>query len=707
MKAAILTVVMAGEPDVVLARRRAREVAELLGFDAGDQTRIATAVSEIARNAFQFAGSGRVEFHLEGTMAPQLLVVRVSDRGRGIRNVEGTLAGSVSHLGIVGARRLVDRFEIESSPSGTVVVLKKILPSTVPYRPPARLQEVAADLLTRAPSGPYEELQRQNQELLQALDQVRRHQEELALLNSELEDTNRGVLALYAELDEKADHLRRADELKSRFLSNMSHEFRTPLNSITALTGLLLGRTDGDLNEEQEQQIRLMRKAAQELSELVNDLLDLAKVEAGKIVVRPSEFDVSGLFAALRGMLRPLLVSDRVSLLFEDPGGVPPLTTDEAKVSQILRNFLSNAIKFTERGEIRVTATWDPGTDMVIFRVSDTGIGIAQADQQRIFEEFGQLDNPVQKKVKGTGLGLPLTRRLAHLLGGSAWVESEPGVGSSFYASIPASYSAPEPAMLPPPVEADPALIPILVVEDSPETLLTYEKYLKRSAFQIIPARNAAEARAMLRRHPPAAVILDILLPGEDGWGLLAEIKTNPETDGVPVVVVTSTEDERKVYALGADAYFHKPVGRAALLARLTELTAKGRAPALIVDDDETFRYLLRRSIGARLVLEARDGLEGLRMAREFAPAIVFLDLSMPEMTGQQVLEALRADPATASLPVVIVTAKTLGAAERAELGSRVVGIIPKDEVSPQRIGHAMEQAAEAAGAREIDNGGT
>src|SRR5262249_20502651 len=207
-----------------------------------------------------------------------------------------------------------------------------------------------------------EEVRQQNQELLRTLGELQKRQTELRQLNRELEDTNRGVVALYAELDEKADYLRRASEMKSRFLSNMSHEFRTPLNSIQSLARLLLDRSDGDLMPEQEKQVSYIRKAAEDLTELVNDLLDLAKVEAGKVIVRPTEFEAGPLFGALRGMLRPLLTHNAsVALVFEEPVGVPTLNTDESKVSQILRNFISNALKFTERGEVRVSAV--PGPD--------------------------------------------------------------------------------------------------------------------------------------------------------------------------------------------------------------------------------------------------------------------------------------------------------------------------------------------------------
>ncbi len=265
----ILTVAIASEPDVVLARHRARDIAALLGFDQTDQTRMATAVSEIARNALQYAGSGKVEFSLEGAMPPQLLLIRISDRGRGIKELDRVLSGAyVSStgmgLGISGARRLVDQFHIQSGESGTVITLKKLLPAGSRLVAPEYLPAMMDELARREPASPYQEVKKQNQELLLALEELRSRQEELAQLNSELEDTNRGVVALYAELDEKADHLRRADELKSRFLSNMSHEFRTPLNSIMALTGLLLDRADGDLTAEQEKQVTLVRRSAQE-----------------------------------------------------------------------------------------------------------------------------------------------------------------------------------------------------------------------------------------------------------------------------------------------------------------------------------------------------------------------------------------------------------------------------------------------------------
>jgi signal transduction histidine kinase len=255
-------------------------------------------------------------------------------------------------------------------------------------------------------------------------------------LTQELTETNQGVVALYAELDDRAADLREASELKSRFLSYMSHEFRTPLGSIRSLTRILLDGLDGPLTDEQEKQIRFIQGSAEELTEMVNDLLDLAKIEAGRISISPEWFEMFDLFAALRGMFKPILTNQSVDLVFEEPTDVPRVYTDDKKLSQILRNFISNAIKFTQRGEVRVSAKYrSPG--WVTFAVADTGIGIAKEHQSTLFQDFVQLDSPIQKRFRGTGLGLALSKRLAELLGGSVAVQSELGRGSTFSAIIP------------------------------------------------------------------------------------------------------------------------------------------------------------------------------------------------------------------------------------------------------------------------------
>jgi signal transduction histidine kinase len=255
-------------------------------------------------------------------------------------------------------------------------------------------------------------------------------------LRAELDETNQGVLALYAELDNQAEQLRQASELKSRFLSYMSHEFRTPLGSILSMTRLLDDELDGPLTEEQHKQLAFVSTAARDLSDMVDDLLDLAKIEAGRITISPAWFELMDLFSALRGMFRPIVDGTAADLIFEAPEGMPKLYTDDKKLAQILRNFISNALKFTPRGEVRVSAGM-VGTDRVRFAVSDTGIGIPEELQGVLFEDFAQVDSPLQKRLRGTGLGLSLCRQFAHLLGGEVGLQSEAGVGSVFHVELP------------------------------------------------------------------------------------------------------------------------------------------------------------------------------------------------------------------------------------------------------------------------------
>jgi signal transduction histidine kinase len=261
-------------------------------------------------------------------------------------------------------------------------------------------------------------------------------QQQLQALRAELEETNRGVLALYAELDTQAEELRRATELKSRFLAYMSHEFRTPISAIRSIARLLIDRVDGPLTAEQEKQVSFIQQTAAEFSEMVDDLLDLAKVEAGRVDISPAWFEMVDLFAALRGMFKPVLTNPSVSLVFEEPQDVPRLYSDDRKLAQILRNFISNALKFTTRGEVRVLARRE-GDNHVTFAVADTGIGIAPEFHHALFQDFVQVDSPVQKRLRGTGLGLSLSKRLAELLGGSVAVSSALGQGSTFSVTIP------------------------------------------------------------------------------------------------------------------------------------------------------------------------------------------------------------------------------------------------------------------------------
>jgi signal transduction histidine kinase len=274
---------------------------------------------------------------------------------------------------------------------------------------------------------------------LQAL--LAEREADISALREELDETNKGVVALYAELDDKAAQLRDANDLKSRFLSYMSHEFRTPLTSMTSISGILLSRLDGPLTPEQQKQVEFIRSSARELTEMVNDLLDLAKVEAGRITISPEWFEMVDLFAALRGMFKPIAASTSVSLVFDEPEGEIKLFTDDKKLSQILRNFISNALKFTPEGEVRVSARV-LDNDMVEFAVADTGIGIGREHLPNLFADFVQVDVRLQRRLRGTGLGLSLARKFAELLGGKVAVVSELGKGSRFSVVLPLRFEA-------------------------------------------------------------------------------------------------------------------------------------------------------------------------------------------------------------------------------------------------------------------------
>jgi len=688
MNTPLLTLEVRLELDIVLARQRARQIAGLMGFPALDQTRIATVTSEIARNALESAGGGKVEFLVETGSSPGLRI-RIQERGTGIRELQAILDDpptlpSGLPLTSVGAKPIMDQFQVEPvDGSGVVVSMVKVLPKRKTPFTRQELLKLTGELARQTPRNLIEEIQEQNQELLQTLQELRERQAEIAQLHTrELEETNRGVVALYTELEENANAIQRISDLKSRFLSNMSHEFRTPLNTILTMSGFLLERSDGELTSEQEKQIQFIRKAAEGLSGLVNDLLDLAKVEAGKAFVRPQSFAITDFFESLRESTLPLLGDKPITLVFEDPDGLPTLHTDESKLSQILRNFLSNAVKFTEQGEIRVFASPGPG-DMIIFSVSDTGIGIASRDRSRIFEEFGQIESPIQAHVKGTGLGLPLSRKLAELLGGTVSVRSELGVGSTFFAILPSQYRArDDEADTEPRVHPDFTRFPVLVVEDDPMDLLLYEKFLEGSEFEILPARTLLEARRALRKTRPMAVILDVMTEAESGWTLLTELKRDEATKNIPVLVLTVIGGEEQALALGAEEFRLKPITQSWLLEKLASLKQRSvHESILIIDDEASYRYLLKEILslqGRFAIIEAKDGREGLKLAREARPKVIFLDLMIKDMTGFEVLQHLKANPETQGIPVIVNTSKTIEADDLKRLTPDMAAILPK-----------------------------
>jgi signal transduction histidine kinase/DNA-binding response OmpR family regulator len=686
------TITLRNERDVVLARQRAREIAALLGFDNQEQIRLATATSEMARNAFRYARGGKVSFDIE-IGKTQVMAITISDTGPGIDNLSEIFEGRYRSttgmgLGIVGTKRLMDNFEITSGPGGTLVKMGKDLPFAAPALTTARLKDVSDKISSKTPESPYEEIDRQNRELLKTLQELRARQEELALLNRELEDTNRGVVALYAELDERADYLRRASDLKTSFLSNISHEFRTPLNSIMSLARILLDRLDGDLTGDQETQVGFILESAKTLSEMVNDLLDLAKVEAGKVRIRVKTFEVMELFSALKGMLKPLLADNSsVDLVFVEGSNLPPLRTDEGKVSQILRNFISNAIKFTPQGEIKISAELR-GSGSVLFEVTDTGIGIPPEHLETVFQEFSQIENPLQERYSGTGLGLPLCRKMALLLGGKVWVTSELGRGSSFFVELPVVYKgeadvAGSREEMPAPEFSRPT---VLLIAPDAQAFSLIDPVFKTSEFQLIHVESLERAETWLQRHEPRAVVLDIEGLGNPGWDFLRFFpKPEDPAEQVPVIAIAAPRDSTQVLDSGAALAVSKPLEAASLLQDVRRVTRQEKPKKLLlVDDNDLSLYILRELLDRPWLnlVEAHNGQEALDIIDREQPDAVILDLVMPGMGGFEVLQKLREQEQTRRLPVIVYTSKLLTGEEKKRLTDLAAGLIAKSDVT-------------------------
>jgi signal transduction histidine kinase len=432
--------------DIFAVRQLGREVARAVGMEQQDQTRLATALSEVSR---VLLGGGQVTtaevvFTAPPDGVPTLWVTVRSP-------VSGDAARLGPQLGQVG--RLVDTMEVRDEDTGTVVHMARRLPANAPKLTRERMDEIRTGLGEHVPGNPLDELNLQNQQLIAALDEVRAQRDELARLNAELEETNRGVMALYhqlseeleetnrgvvalyAELDEKSVQLAAASEAKSRFLANVSHELRAPVTAIIGLGRLLTDEGSDQLTEDQQRQVGLIRTSAADLLSLVNDLLDLAKAEAGRIEPTWAEVDLKAVFGQLRGTLRPLATRPEVDFRIDEPA-VPTIYSDEVLLARVLRNLLTNALKFTAAGHVQLSVR--RVDDDVEFVVDDTGTGIPADLHERIFEEFFQVPGSRPISGKGTGLGLPYARRLAGILGGALRVTSTPGEGSTFTVRLPA-----------------------------------------------------------------------------------------------------------------------------------------------------------------------------------------------------------------------------------------------------------------------------
>jgi len=526
------------EDDVVRAHQTTRTIAAQLGFSTFEQTRIATAMSEIARNALTYASGGSVTLGLDDDR--QALSIVVIDRGQGIPDIAAILAGERRSsgglgVGIPGAKRLMDTFVIESTPSGTRVEMTKRVPRRTGPIDAGRIGSMRLQLAGQLADEPSQEIRRLQRDIAE-----RDHR--IVELTEELTETNRGVMALYNELDDRAEYQRQAVELRTRLLSEMGHELRTPLHSLSTISQFLIDRLDGELTSEQDRQVRIIHDVAESLTAYVNDLLDLARTDAGRAVVHASRFQVDGVLKALRRIIQPL-VPARVALRFEIEPGLPPITTDELKLSQILRNLVANALKFTAHGFVAVRAHHD--ADRIVFEIEDSGIGIAPEHHELIFREFAQVDGHVEPRMRGSGLGLPLSRRLAELLGGTLTVASTLGAGSTFQLVLPIEYggdaAAPARGEEPAAVVAArpmPGQPRILVIDDDLASRYVLKRWLG-ARYAVEEAASGQEGLRMATTRPDA-IFLDVVMPDLTGFEVIEKLKSAEATRQIPVVVYTA-----------------------------------------------------------------------------------------------------------------------------------------------------------------------
>ncbi len=497
-------------PDVFAARRLGRELAAELGLEQQDQVRVATALSEVCRSTISTGQSAEIAF---GADAADLVLTVTVDR-------------EPADEGIAAASRLMDTLRAD----GAVIWMMK----RRPMNSTLDLRAVRERLTAMIPESTLEELRRQNQDLIAALEEATRQKEQLLLLNAELQETNRGVMALYSELseeleqtnrgvvalyrelDEKSEQLRAASESKDRFWANVSHELRTPLNSVTGLTRLL-AEPDSGLGAEQLYQVGLIRNSTGTLLALVNDLLDVAKAESGRLVLDPAEVSLPALLATLRGLTRPMAEGKPVDVIVSADGAPATLLTDETALTAILRNLLSNAIKYTDDGEVRLSVRTVP--DKVEITVSDTGTGIPAGQLERVFEEFYQVPGA---RRGGTGLGLPYARRLALLLGGELTLASEAGAGTTAVLRLPHGL---------------PSVGTVVVADDDAGFRQVLKAMLAGIAGAVIEAADGDQALSAVSDGHVDLVLADLGMPGTDGHTLLDRLPA-----GLPAIVITGLD---------------------------------------------------------------------------------------------------------------------------------------------------------------------
>ncbi len=529
-----------------------------------------------------------------------------------------------------------------------------------------------------------------------SIDSLNREIVERKQAEQVLEEKNQQFQAQSEELREKSRSLELASQAKSEFLSSMSHELRTPLNAVIGFSELMIDEVPGEVNEEQRQCLDDILSSGHHLLELINDVLDLSKVEAGKMEFRAEELELSEVIHEVTQTVSPLVNKAGNSLEIDIADELPLVYADKSRLRQVLLNLLSNAIKFTPKGgNIGIEAHQEG--DYCQVSVSDNGLGIKTEDLERVFEVFVQAETLTEKKQEGTGLGLPLTKQFVEKMGGKIWLESEYGKGSCFSFTIPLvgegkrqSQKEEEQEQRLSKVQQD--LLQkgklVLVVDDDRKTRTLLRSWLETAGYNIAEASSGDEGISKARELQPTLIILDILMPGKDGWQVLQELKQLPETKEIPVIVSSVTKEEEMGFSLGAIDFFVKPVEKKRFLKRVDELELNAEKRVLVVEDNPIDMRLVTSILKAEGIgtLCACEGEEGLRMAEEQLPSLIVLDINMPRMNGFEVIERLRNEEKTRDIPVIILTVKDLTQAETKKLSQTVSAILKKTSFSKEEL---------------------
>jgi signal transduction histidine kinase/CheY-like chemotaxis protein len=490
---------------------------------------------------------------------------------------------------------------------------------------------------------------------------------------------------LFQEIEEKGRQLELASQHKSQFVASMSHELRTPLNAIIGLTEMMVTNAARFGTEKAAEPLKRVHRAGQHLLGLINQVLDLSKIEAGKLELNPESVSLAPLIDEVVGTARQLAQQNKNNLVVEAQEKLGVLTVDPMRLRQILLNLLSNACKFTSQGEVKLRARKvTDGRNWVEFAVADTGIGMTPEQQAKLFEEFTQADSSTARRYGGTGLGLAITRKLARMMGGDVTVTSEPGKGSVFTARLPAG---PDPvAKAATNGSRPPGNDCVLVVDDDATARELIAEQLKAEGFSVVTAAGGLEGLKLAKELRPIAITLDVMMPDLDGWSVLAALRQDADLAEIPVIMITILDEHRRGVALGAAGYLTKPIDRERLHRMVSRFRASARPTrVLLVEDDKDQRDRLRGWLDGEqwVVQETANGREALTRLQADKPDVILLDLMMPEMDGFAVVAALQKEPRWCDIPVIVITARDLDAKDRERLNSGVKSVLVKETFRP------------------------